>query len=524
MEELHREYGDRLRVAIVVPTRILARQWREGLRANLGIPSRWIGEQHTDAQVEWNSAHPILVSVVNSARARLATVMDGWRRSNHVAFLVVDECHRAGSEYNSKIFEGHYDFSLGLSATPEREDKGHEEYVYPGLGHPVYRYPLRRALDDDVVAPVTSIDLYVDFSTHEQSQWLLLKDHIGDSFRTLKHWHPDLALVPPELLLKEISRLAERHDPAAMGLQKLLAERRALLANAETRGRCLKAILEWVASSRRRTLVFHETIAAAEASHAYLCSDLNVRAELDHSKLHSDERAQAADSFRANSSQVLVAVRALDEGVDVPDAAVAVIAAGSRSPRQRIQRFGRVLRRAEGKRALVLSVLVRGTPEESGVGGRDAELIGASRVRHHRWPKVPIAQGVSAEASTYQPARPENALADFLTLPDLAAGDGNAGLRNRSRVSAGSSNSFNVRPGNFSPNAWHDVEDVRAAIGVPPSEFDRLRREVRLTYRLALDPDKVRDESIIHGQEIDAIWRRWREEQRQPDRVRSRRY
>jgi superfamily II DNA or RNA helicase len=522
MEELHREYGDRLRVAIIVPTRILARQWRDELRANLGIPPRWIGEQHTDARVERNSSHPILVAVVNSARTRLATVMDGRRRSNCVAFLVVDECHRAGSEYNSKIFEGHYDFSLGLSATPEREDKGHEEYVYPGLGHPVYRYPLRRALDDDVVAPVTSIDLYVDFSTHEQSQWLLLKDQIGDSFRTLKHSHPDLALVPPELLLKEISRLAERHEPAAMRLQKLLAERRALLANAQARGHCLKAILQWLARTRHRALVFHETIAAAEESHAYLRSDLNVRAELDHSKLQSDERVRAAHSFRTNNSQVLVAVRALDEGVDVPDATVAVIAAGSRSPRQRIQRFGRVLRRAEGKHAFVISVLVRGTPEESAVGGRDAGLIGASRVRHHRWPEVSIAQAVFTETNTYQPVPPPNALEDFLTLPDLGPGDGND-LRSRSSVSSGPSNSFNVRPGDFSPNAWHDVEDVRRGSGVPASEFDRLRREIRRAYRLALDPNKVGDESIIHGQEIDAIWRRWREEEQRPDGARSRR-
>jgi superfamily II DNA or RNA helicase len=519
MEELHQEHGDRLRVAIIVPTRILARQWRAELMANLGIPPRWIGEQHTDAQVEYTSSHPILIAVVNSARTRLATVMDAWQRDGHVAFLVVDECHRAGSEFNSKIFDGHYDFSLGLSATPEREDKGHEEHVYPGLGRPVYSYPLRRALDDDVLAPLTSIDLYVDFSGPEQSQWLLLKDQIADSFRTLKHWHPHLEQVAPERFLKEVSRLAERQDPTALRLQKVLADRRALLANAEARSRCLKAILDWVARTGHRALVFHETITAAEESHRYLCSDLNVRAELDHSKRHSDDRASAADSFRTNNSQVLVAVRALDEGVDVPDATVAVIAAGSRSRRQRIQRFGRVLRRAEDKQAVVISVLVRGTPEESAVGGRDAELIGASRVRHHRWPEVPIAQAVTTDASTYKPAAPQYALEDFLTLPDLVEGDQITVLNNRSTVPSRLTGGYSVRQEDFSPNAWHDVEDVRRGSGVPSSEFDGLRRDIRRTYRQALDPTKVEDESLIHGQEIDAIRRQWREEERRLRRL-----
>lgn len=420
MEKLHNEVGDFLRIAIVVPTRVLARQWREELITTFGMSPLLIGEQHTDAQVEWTPKHPILIAVVNSARIRLERVLDGWRKQGLVAFLVVDECHRAGSEHNSRIFEGRYDYALGLSATPERDDNGHEEHVYPGLGGPIFRYSLLKALDDGILAPVTSINYYVDFSKEEQRQWAGLKQDIGSAIMVLRQRYPSLNFVPPSLLLKEVSRLTKDGDTLARRIQKLLATRRELLATARERVECQRDILNWIAKSGERSLIFHETIAAAEASYSYLVEHLGVRAVLDHSNMSKDNRTGAAEHFRQDRSQVLVAVRALDEGVDVPDASVAVIVAGSRSRRQRIQRFGRVLRQSGDKRAVVMSILVRGTPEEAGVGSRDEQLLGIHRVRHHRWPHVGVSGlGVTGIASSYRPAGAEYSEEDALTFLPL---------------------------------------------------------------------------------------------------------
>lgn len=68
-----------------------------------------------------------------------------------------------------------------------------------------------------------------------------------------------------------------------------------------------------------------------------------------------------------------------------PDAGVAVIASGVPFSATSIQRLGRVLRPAEGKDALILTIRVRNTPEEAAVGGRDNARLGRHRVRHHRW-------------------------------------------------------------------------------------------------------------------------------------------
>jgi hypothetical protein len=223
--------------------------------------------------------------------------------------------------------------------------------------------------------------------------------------------------------------------------------------------------------------------------------------------------------FQQNRIQVLVAVRALDEGVDVPDASVAFIAAGSRSRRQRIQRFGRVLRPVEGKRALVLTILVRNSAEETAVGARDTFLLGAGRVQHHRWPGVPVAQAVVLDASTYRPSEPAYSVEDMLTLLELGAWESGTLVAGRRPARAGGYGAHEVT---FSPNVWYHVDDVRSGVGMPDEDFDQIHREVRRAYRLSLDPDKASDLSHIHGSEIEAVRRQWHAAERRRRRPRGR--
>ncbi|MEM3619204.1 MAG: helicase-related protein, partial [Candidatus Korarchaeum sp.] len=70
------------------------------------------------------------------------------------------------------------------------------------------------------------------------------------------------------------------------------------------------------------------------------------------------------DRFRRGEVNVIVTTRVLDEGIDVPDADVAIIVSGSGSRRQMAQRVGRVVRGAPGKVADVYEIVTRGTVEE----------------------------------------------------------------------------------------------------------------------------------------------------------------
>jgi len=75
------------------------------------------------------------------------------------------------------------------------------------------------------------------------------------------------------------------------------------------------------------------------------------------------ERKEILDRFRSGIYRLIVTSKVLNEGVDIPEANVAVILGGSASPREYLQRLGRILRKRSGKKALLYEVVTKGTKE-----------------------------------------------------------------------------------------------------------------------------------------------------------------
>lgn len=418
IERLHTQHGDQLRVAVIVPTKILARQWRDALQKDLDLDPRWFSGMYSNADSPADPKRPVLVAVLDSARTKLRPFLTEWAKQGGRTLLIVDECHRAGSRENAKIFKSLFHAALGLSATPERPDRGHEEFVYPNIGRPVYTYALRQALDDGVLAAPTSLNLYVDFTADEQDRWDISSRALAEAFAALQEEHPYIDLTTQQAF-KTIEELAQEGDPAGKQVFGSILARRDLLSECSARRRCVDEIFAWMARDKRKALVFHETIRAAEESHERL-RGREVVTVIDHSGMPEPDRKASADAFKRDETQVMVAVRSLDEGVDVPEAEVAVIVAGSRTARQRIQRIGRVVRQRPNKSAVVISILTRGTPEESITGVGDADLLGAQRVRHYCWPRTSLADALDGAPSSYVPNRSPTAI-DVLTLEVLSA-------------------------------------------------------------------------------------------------------
>ncbi len=76
-----------------------------------------------------------------------------------------------------------------------------------------------------------------------------------------------------------------------------------------------------------------------------------------------EEREEILDGFKAGRYLRVVTSQVLDEGVNVPDASLAVILSGTGSGRQFIQRLGRVLRKKGGKQAKLVELVSMGTAE-----------------------------------------------------------------------------------------------------------------------------------------------------------------
>ena len=95
---------------------------------------------------------------------------------------------------------------------------------------------------------------------------------------------------------------------------------------------------------------------------AYTIGERFVLAVLTH-KTSGRERAEMLDAFRSGRIRVLVSSKVLNEGVDVPEASVAIVASGSGAVREHVQRLGRVLRHAAGKRAVLYELVAKDTSE-----------------------------------------------------------------------------------------------------------------------------------------------------------------
>lgn len=382
LEALRRVVAEGGRTTVVVPTRVLQEQWMRELRSARVVPSRRIGTIGGPTP-DPNPDHLVIVAVIDSARTGNGNLVKHWNGIGLPTMLVVDECHWAGSEHNRGVFAGDARWRLGLSATPERGDDGFDEVLAPQLGGIVYRYSLKDAMDDGVLADLRLVNLIIDLSRSELSEYQQLD-------RRLERVKSDLASRKPELFTHEDwtteVAIAAKTDPLAKRLTSLFAERRRMLARSSGRFTMVKKLVGAGEFADRRTIVFNETIEQAEHV-ADLVRQEGVSVVVDHSKMSQRDREASHERFRGGGAECLVVVRAADEGLDVPDADQALITSGTLNARQRIQRLGRVVRLG-GRRPRAMSLLARGTTEEFLVAGRDLELLGASRVR-----TIPVSSG-----------------------------------------------------------------------------------------------------------------------------------
>lgn len=304
------KYGEG-RVVIYVPTTALQDQWAVTISDLFEIPLSQISTW-SDCIID-NSKFQILV--INTAREKFTSL----NRKSNETFLIADECHRYASKENSLAFGLLTRASLGISATAEREyDDGLEEILVPNLGRVIYEYSLLEASFDEVIAPFEMVNVEVEMSDSEQAEYNNLTRRIGIALR-----NNDLEKVSKLSILRaSVSKKATIRIPVACSIVQ--------------------------SELPKRILVFHEDIDSASQIYKILEQRKN-KVAIYHSEMSPQLRRLNLKKFRKGLIDVLVCIRALDEGVDIPEAEVAVIAAATNSRRQRIQRIGRVVRKNPGK-------------------------------------------------------------------------------------------------------------------------------------------------------------------------------
>ena len=122
----------------------------------------------------------------------------------------------------------------------------------------------------------------------------------------------------------------------------------------------LRVLAELLARHRNdRTLIF-----TAENDMVYRISEKFLIPALTH-QTGIKERREWLEAFNRGDVLALATSKVLNEGVNIPEAAVAIILSGSGSTREHIQRLGRILRPKPGKEAILYEVIASETTEES---------------------------------------------------------------------------------------------------------------------------------------------------------------
>jgi len=366
---------------VLVPTLGLLDQWVRELRPV--VPSGGVGRLgggHADDLDE----HRVLVATPQSAAALPISPPAGA-----TGLLVADEAHRFGAPTWGDALKEGFGLRLALTATFEREDDGVVDVLAPYFGDVVHRYDYADAARDGTIAPFDLTLVGVPLTPSERERHGALDARV----RRLTGGLAAAGGLPrdPRALIAALSAIvgeAERtgrDGPQVRAAREYLAavrERRAVAAAASRKADVVTALAGALAA--RRSLVFTDTVEQADAVVARL-RRAGLAAASVHGGLEDRQRRSRLARFGRGELVALAAPRVLDEGVDLPDADVALALSAFRTRRHLVQRLGRVLRRKPDGRAAHLVLLhARDTLEDPARGGHHgflAQVDGVARQR-----------------------------------------------------------------------------------------------------------------------------------------------
>lgn len=357
---------------IVVPTQALAIQWEK--EAN-GFNYQNIISTHTTK--DWktqisryttksillpNKSIIIITTYATFVRKNIQDFIAKTKGMSDFVFIA-DEAHNMGSAGPLKHLPLNIPMRIGLSATPERvyDEVGSKKlYDFFNSYPPKYtfRYTMKHAIDSGILCKYDYHPIFVDLLPNEMEEYEIITDQLK------KFIDPDTG---------------KYKDEAEM----LLMKRKRIIHKAQNKKVEVERLLEQLKGKNKLAYTFVFVPEGYEPDYAEIDSY-----EVDNADIHIiDEYAQmfkergyyyhkyitglddaqgTLNSFAKGDIQVLLSMKCLDEGVDIPRAEHAIFISSTGNPRQFIQRRGRVLRQCKGKEKATIWDLVVTPPNYTG--------------------------------------------------------------------------------------------------------------------------------------------------------------
>jgi superfamily II DNA or RNA helicase len=319
---------------VVAPTLSLVEQWRSRLKEEFKTEVGILGGGERDIKA-------LTVSTYDSAYLHAESL------GNKFGLIIFDEVHHLPAEGYRNIAEMFASpYRMGLTATFEREDGLHKE-LNRLVGGKVFEKRVTELIGEHL-SPFRIQKLAVELTEEEKEEYLknrrIFSGYLSANNLYMRNINDFQKMI-----------MRSGRDPEA---------RRALLARNKARYIAFNSIskvhkLSEILREHRDGKVFifteHNKL-VHRISREFLIPAITY-------KTISRERSDILDRFRSGIYRAVVTSRVLDEGIDVPDADVGIILSGTGSERAFIQRLGRILRKKDGKDAVLYEIISAGTSE-----------------------------------------------------------------------------------------------------------------------------------------------------------------
>ena len=350
-------------ILVVCPYLNLAYQWiREMSRFGIApvecFESRALWEPELQEAYQKLSTRltPIVGVVVTNKTFLSASFQAALKPNLAVHLLIADEVHNLGAPRLKEILSQQIKLRLGLSATPERHhDAEGSQAIFDYFGQPVFEFGIAEAIKQNVLVPYMYHPVVVSLTEQESIDYLALTE--------------------------KILRLFSRGDDDALSdvLKNLLIKRARLLASAANKLPALRQIIKQMKEPLERAIVYcgdgsvecpltDELDRQITVVTRILGEELGLRVRRFTCEESGEEREEIITALKNRDLNAVVAIRCLDEGIDIPDVRIGFLLASSTNPRQFIQRRGRLLRRSDetGKRRAIIYDFIVEPPDFGG--------------------------------------------------------------------------------------------------------------------------------------------------------------
>lgn len=377
----YKEFGF-YKALIVVPTQALALQWESEVK-NFNFQN--IISTHTDR--DWKDtlnrystrSHlnqdrniVIITTYATFIRKHVQDFISGTKGMDSFV-LIADEVHNMGATGQKKHLPNRIENRIGLSATPERVyDEGGSKDVYAFFNsfppYYTYRFTMKEAIDSKILCPYEYYPVFVNLTQEEMEQY----DRKTEQLRKFIDHNTGKYKKEAEMLLMARKRIVHKAANKKQKVAELLDEHKAKgklsytfvfvpegyepdyaeIDNANISPEDIHIIDEYSQMFRNRKYSYHQYISGL------------------------DDAPSILEAFASGDIQILLSMKCLDEGVDIPRAQYAIFISSTGNPRQFIQRRGRVLRTCKGKdKAYIWDMIVVPPDIENSASQTDINLF-----------------------------------------------------------------------------------------------------------------------------------------------------